>query len=381
MDIQAARSPMKVLTHLDLIRANAEFCRNRADPAAHSAEILRAAQIEFHPCDACNLTCKGCTYNHDESDIKPPPLMFPLRHLGLLGAFHPRALVVTGGGEPMLYRDPDTQANFDELIKILRALLPDCKFALITNGTRELKPLTGAQFHWMRISVDAATAETYQRVRGRDRFNLVCKNLLAVLRGTQIPQVNVGFVFSAENGDEVAETAQFFRHLVLTNCPAEIGRLCIDYRPIRRDPADRHSRFPDSITKQQRDIALKGFAKLRMEDGEFLYRQTNYQAVVIPEDANPSFGRCGYAGIYRLIRANGDVRPCCMRLREPAFDLGNLLRDAGETLAGNILQLSRGMPLGCGPASCRLSNLNRVIEDGITGKLAAPPEIQDSPFF
>jgi hypothetical protein len=87
--------------------------------------------------------------------------------------------------------------------------------------------------------------------------------------------------------------------------------------------------------------------------------------------------------IHRLIRANGDVRPCCMRVSEPEFDLGNLLRDPPETVALNVLYNAAYLRPGCDALGCKLGVLNRLIADGLAGVVrpSTDPGVAGNPFF
>lgn len=67
--------------------------------------------MEFHPYDKCPLSCLFCTYHKDKSDV------FGYENLEKLKIFNPRAIVISGGGEPVYYKDG--KYKFDDLIKKL----------------------------------------------------------------------------------------------------------------------------------------------------------------------------------------------------------------------------------------------------------------------
>jgi hypothetical protein len=68
-----------------------------------------------------------------------------------------------------------------------------------------------------------------------------------------------------------------------------------------------------------------------------------------------------------------------MRLVEPEFDLGNILRDGAEAVALNSASFALSMPPGCAPGSCRLAALNSLLQNG--GGQNAAAEIRENPFF
>ena len=239
------------------------------------------AQVEFHPCDVCNEACLGCTYGHDDPALKPPRINFPLESLGRLAEFQPRAMVVTGGGEPLLYRDRTTATTFPGLMDALVGILPGCQFGLISNGTLYPSGDWPDRFRWIRFSVDASSPDTYLRQRGRPFFNRVCENLTRLFRESSVPRIGVGFVFSSGNIHEAVDSARFFFDLIRTECPTELSRLNIQYRPLRRDREDAGRRFPQAVSRSQiedveRDLICSA------EDPDFfrfLQDQTNCEAL------------------------------------------------------------------------------------------------------
>jgi sulfatase maturation enzyme AslB (radical SAM superfamily) len=371
-NLKAARSPLKILNHLDLAR------------------VGEVAQVEFHPTDTCNQRCRGCTYGQDVPSAKPAPTCFPFAKLPLVAAFQPRSLVLTGGGEPLLYRDSATGLKLPDLVMELRRLLPEARFALLTNGSRDLSTPWSPwldEFSWVRLSVDAARPDTYIRMRGVDAFGIVCKNLLWLLRETQIQQINLGFVYCDENIHEATEAAQFFFRHVSAIFPEGLGRICIDYRPLRQDFGDKHEEFPAAVTQGQIDCARSAFEKLAesAEMRDFLEEQTNWEVIGNGNHHAPAdFSRCGYASIFRLIRADGSVWPCCMRVNAPSFCLGSILNGSTPaTIAQKAAQFAEHLRPGCDAENCKLAVINRTIEDGLRGDIepSRMPEIAENPFF
>jgi hypothetical protein len=157
---------------------------------------------------------------------------------------------------------------------------------------------------------------------------------------------------------------------------------------LRRDPKDAgRDDFPEGITVDDARAAEREFVALARSDDDFarfLRNQTNCEVIARGNTHSPvPFERCDYSMIHRLIRANGDVRPCCMRLVEPAFDLGNILRDLPETIALNVLFIAAYLRPGCDGPGCKLGGLNRLIAQGLAGAVqpSAIPEVSQNPFF
>ena len=88
--------------------------------------------MEFHPSDVCNLTCKDCTYGHDEDETKPLPINFRFESIERISQLSPQSMVIIGGGEPTLY--VHKKRRFQEMNEELFLHLPNIALALVTNG-------------------------------------------------------------------------------------------------------------------------------------------------------------------------------------------------------------------------------------------------------
>ncbi|MCX6609046.1 MAG: aminotransferase class III-fold pyridoxal phosphate-dependent enzyme [Acidobacteria bacterium] len=127
----------------------------------------------------CNIECNYCelqTKGLAAKSIAFEPYLVFETVLGLLeqGHLDPKATVDWGGGgEPTFYKD---------FPRVLALLLESGTFNYIhTNGTRDPATLTIAHPENIHIicSVDAGTAETYERIKARDYFERVWRNLNA----------------------------------------------------------------------------------------------------------------------------------------------------------------------------------------------------------
>jgi sulfatase maturation enzyme AslB (radical SAM superfamily) len=165
-----------------------------------------------------------------------------------------------------------------------------------------------------------------------------------------------------------------------------LGRLRIDYRPLRKDAKDEGRVFPEAVTNDDVVKAEADFLRLANDEefGTFVRCHTNWEVIRRGNAHEPvDFSQCGFSTIYRLIRANGEVRPCCMRIGEPEFYLGNVLRDAPESIAMNVLFNAQYLRPGCDGPGCKLCRTNRLIEDGIAGRIepSTIPAVAAYPFF
>lgn len=160
--------------------------------------------------DLCNQDCHFCAYRMeggfatenfaDAGGNKNPNRRMPtakaLEILDDCAAMGVGAIEFTGGGEPTVHPD-----CFEIIAHAQRLGMAT---GLVTNGVK-LKPHPAIEaLTWLRISLDAGTPETYQRIRHSAAWPQVMQALTyaGTLKG---PYVGVGFVVTRENYHEIAQ--------------------------------------------------------------------------------------------------------------------------------------------------------------------------------
>jgi len=130
--------------------------------------------VELDPTSQCNLACPDCIsgelLNKDEiPTIRLLKLVDEIIDAGV------KAVILIGGGEPMMH-----PAAGDVIRKLGEAKI---KIGITTNGLFLKKHLeVTAEFaSWVRVSMDAGTSETFNRVRpsrtGKSLFDSAIKNI------------------------------------------------------------------------------------------------------------------------------------------------------------------------------------------------------------
>jgi hypothetical protein len=162
--------------------------------------LPRPVVVDLDPTTACDLACPECI-SQDVLHTK----RFSNERLKSLAeecvALGVRGVVLIGGGEPLLHTGTRNAV----------ATLADggVSVGLVTNGTllARYDDLFADTLSWLRISLDAGTRETYERVRpargGRDDvFDLVMTNLERAAT-TYRGRVGASYVlFSSRTADE-----------------------------------------------------------------------------------------------------------------------------------------------------------------------------------
>ncbi|QZZ29075.1 radical SAM protein [Streptomyces sp. ST1015] len=130
--------------------------------------------VDLDPTTVCDLACPECISSQvlHHGQIGPDRIV-KLAHE--LAESDVRAVILIGGGEPLLHR------AIGEIVEVLHGA--GIKLGLVTNGTqidRHLDRLAEC-LSWVRVSVDAGTADTYQLFRPsrgkRSMFPQVIENM------------------------------------------------------------------------------------------------------------------------------------------------------------------------------------------------------------
>ena len=152
----------------------------------------------------CNLDCVMCY--QDRNDLRALPESF-FQQMEMLYPFMQEVQVI--GGEPFA-------------IKRLRALLsefpkesyPDATFSIVSNGTvhddKTVDIVRRLSVSWMSISIDAATAPTYARIRRGGNFENTmtgARKWIALGREKGFP-VHLAFCVMRDNVNEMTNFAE-----------------------------------------------------------------------------------------------------------------------------------------------------------------------------
>ncbi len=160
----------------------------------------RLFQIE--PSLECNLECVMCPW----AKLHPGAGHMAWDTFTRIAAYFHLAQEVdlTGGGEPL------THPRLVDMVRMAKEA--GCQVGFSTNGTLLDSGLAGTLVSlgqdWISFSIDAATAETYERIRQGAQFEGVVRNVEALrdikaARRSQTPRTMLIFVMMLENFHEL----------------------------------------------------------------------------------------------------------------------------------------------------------------------------------
>ncbi|MEW6571320.1 MAG: radical SAM protein [Nitrospirota bacterium] len=156
----------------------------------------------------CNLRCKGCIHYRGSWE---PERDMSLKNVIMIADQFPglERAVLHGIGEPLLNR---------ELPGIIRHL-KNRKVTVLFNSNgvllneKKQTELIDSCLDELRISLDAASSNTYKAIRSSDKFDLIISNLSTfnkrlISQQLSRPKVSLWFLGSKENIDELPDLIQ-----------------------------------------------------------------------------------------------------------------------------------------------------------------------------
>ena len=367
-DVENLRKHERVLNHMDIIKDKLKLKTDNK---------VKVGLLEFHPYDCCPLSCLYCTYHRDKSAV------YPYEEMEKLKIFDPRAIVVSGGGEPVYYNYG--KYRFNDVIMKLREIFPNAKIGVTSNGQYMPEGDWQKEVEWIRISLDTDNEKTFKKIKDGSLEKSI-ETLKELIKGP-IKYVGAGFVYSRFNIDEVyGFLKKLYKEVYLTLKDQGAEKLNIQFRPTCmisscHCPSESYLSTGQLMVPDNKDWWNESVEKERElifndEDKEFKKFVLNHanideKKLFVVNNKEPKFGKCWLSLIRALVRANGDIFPCVMRACNNAKPIENILTcDNPENIyLGQLLyhNLKKDYCSGC-DACCRIDGQKNVILDGILGK-------------
>jgi wyosine [tRNA(Phe)-imidazoG37] synthetase (radical SAM superfamily) len=297
--------------------------------------------VEISPSGACNQRCVFCGLDfmkYQSRFLNTSILADRLQEMGVLGV---KAINYSGEGEPLLHKEID-----DIILDTKKAGID---VGVTTNGVflerlfSVLENLT-----WVKISVNAATKETYTKIHRSNSFDRVMRNLhtIAGIKRNEDYKCTLGiqFLLLPENFDEVAELAQTVK---------DIG---VDYfvvKPYSRHLQSNNTKY-DAIKYDQYFSLLSQLEEL----------SDNHFNVVVRWNSmknwdNPShyYDRCLALPFWAHIDSGGNVWGCGNHLDDERFYYGNINQQSFEDIwmGGRRKKSLRWVAKDLDTSSCRVN--------------------------
>lgn len=288
---------------------------------AHGKRLPSPLVVDLDPTTVCDLACPECI----SSGVLNNGQLGRDRIVDLaheLAASHVRAVILIGGGEPLLHR------SIGQVIDVLHQA--GIRLGLVTNGTqigRHLDALA-AKLSWVRVSMDAGTEETYARFRPsrgkKSVFPLIVDNMRMLAERKQ-GRLGYSFLLMQRFGDDGSLLESNYDEVHRAGQLAkDIG---CDYFEVKAMLDDDHftvNQHPDDIARVEEQIG-----RLReLEDGGFrLLYSSNWQAVRGSADpVQPKeYRSCSVAELRTTVTPTG-VFVCPYHRGNPKGRIGDISR-------------------------------------------------------
>ena len=283
-----------------------EGVRTDSDRPAHDPVCLY-----LETTNRCNLLCTTCPRTYEE--LEPPADMSWQLFCSIVDQIpNLSRAVLHGVGEPMPVKN---------LPRMVRYLKDRGTYVLFnTNGTvlneKNGRALIEAGLDELRVSFDAANAESYKAIRGKNYFNRILRNVRAFRNlqereGCSRPRVSAWLTGLRETVEQLPEFVRvaadagvrevYLQRLVFFEQNA-IGKARADqalYEQLSREDARHIDRAADIAASLGISFSASGAAS---EPGMSLKRS----------DSSSPWSLCRRPWTVMYITANGRALPCCI---------------------------------------------------------------------
>ncbi len=273
--------------------------------------------VYFVISNVCNHGCSFCLYRmdgeisnqmFDSKEMIPVTLGYKLlsefKELGV------KAVQFTGGGEPTVHPDFSSFLSYAHNLEL--------ETALVTNGQRITEDMLYMLMEsvWVRVSLDAGTAETHARIRriSSRSFDMVIHNLeRLVTRVSKIGSklhIGISFVVTKENWEEIVGATQLAKSL---------GVAYIRF-------ATRNS-YPEGFAYYNgisNEIKEKLYQAVELQTDDFQVHDTFDERLVDLEQGHPDYSFCTQQRLSTYVGADLNVYRCCVTAYNEFGLLGSL---------------------------------------------------------
>lgn len=169
----------------------------------------RFIDLEIDISNRCNIRCRMCHFSFDQTFHAKPVYMKPGGFASIADSIlpHAKTLMLSLGSEPLM--SPD----FVRVLELAaRYRVPELGF--YTNGLlmndRVVDAIIDSGVTLVAVSVDGATKATFESIRRGSNFELLLRNVRALVRrraehGRALPRVRFGVVMMRQNIEELPD--------------------------------------------------------------------------------------------------------------------------------------------------------------------------------
>jgi radical SAM protein with 4Fe4S-binding SPASM domain len=285
------------------------------------------AELQLEVTSACNLRCAMCLVRYRPPVNKLAGAMTFELFKRIVDEVAPvRRLTLQGLGEPLLSPYLLDQVRLAKSRSI--AVGFNSNATLLTR--RRADEFVAAGLDWLHVSLDGATAASYEAIRDGANFDTVVANLAGLVAakraaGSADPWIRVVFVAMRRN---VAELPHLVRLLAAVGVD-ELRVQNLSHTFSDTDPFGRYREIREYAAAQALwtgsgdPVARKAFTAARRTAAEYGVK-LRLPEVDSPAVADPGRPGCTWPWDSAYITSAGVVQPCCMVMGDDRVALGRL---------------------------------------------------------
>ena len=321
--------------------------------------------IQIEPVGQCNLRCQMCSiqFRHDGPPYGPPAFMAFETFTRIIEQFQGlRELHLQGLGEPMMH------PRFFEMVEYATdkgiTVTTNSNITLLTER-RSIRCVTSG-LNCIHISLDGATAETYERIRVRAHFERVIENLERLVRVRQrmesnLPRLQLVMVMMRQNLHELPDLIRLAYRYKIER--VFVQHLCHDfgesslpshYLPMR-DFVQRETLLNEEPARI--DYYFNEARRIARELGIDIRLPRTRMKLHAPD--TPGSQRCDWPWKGAYFSYQGYAMPCCMVSTPDRIHFGMITEQSAEQLwhGEHYEQFRRDLSSEKPPEVCRACSI------------------------
>ncbi|MDP9311131.1 MAG: radical SAM protein [Pseudomonadota bacterium] len=291
------------------------------------------AYVQIEPVGQCNLRCQMCPiqFRQDGPPHGPPAFMAFSDFTRVIDQFDTlRELHLQGLGEPMMH------PRFFDMVAYAAAkgirVTTNSNLTLLNDRRAEQCVLSGLDC--VHVSIDGATAESYERIRLRSNFERVVSNVERLIAtkqrlGSERPYLHVVVVVMRQNLQELPDLVRLahcwqVREMFVQHLCHDFGEssLPAHYRPMR-DFVQMQTLLAEDGERIERLFAE---ARALAQELGIRLRLPRTRPKLHPV-GTPGRVRCDWPWRGAYLSYQGYAMPCCMVATPDRINFGSMAED------------------------------------------------------
>lgn len=314
--------------------------------------ISKPITYELDMTNVCNSKCHFCFGFFDQKKYQVSITFQEAKNiLNQIKKFGGRAVTFTGGGDPL--------CNKDTIKAVMYAKKIGLDVGFITNGIllnkdniREIV----SNCMWIRISIDAATKETYKKTHclNHNIFELVVSNIKLLSKEKKNQKSNitigVGFLTYDRTIHEIVDFAKF---------SSTLGVDYAQYRPLLKKFTEKE------FNKKDQDIIIKNIEKAtKYSNKNFAVINSIHKYKMIASKIyNRQYNVCYGHNFATVIAADKKMYLCCHMRGLKKYCIGDLKKNTLEEIWSSKQRekVYKNIDFKDCPLLCRCDSFNTIL--------------------